>query len=93
MGSLVGLLGPEHSRQNYNADKALGNESENETMNGKGMRSGAPRRIRTSDTRVRSPVLYPAELWTRSGPGLLNTGLKRKKKAQGSSIVVRLEVC
>ena len=26
-------------------------------------------------------------------PGLLNTGSKRKKKAQGSSIVVRLEMC
>jgi hypothetical protein len=25
--------------------------------------SGAPKRIRTSDLRIRSPALYPAELW------------------------------
>ena len=24
---------------------------------------GTPSRIRTCDTRIRSPVLYPAELW------------------------------
>ena len=31
-------------------------------------RCGAPRRIRTYDPRIRSPMLYPAELGARSGP-------------------------
>jgi hypothetical protein len=32
--------------------------------------SGAPRRIRTYDPRIRSPMLYPAELGVRSGAQL-----------------------
>ena len=50
-------------------------------MNVKGVRSGAPRRIRTSDTRVRSPVLYPAELWTRSGPGFTEHRLETQEES------------
>ena len=60
---------------------ALGNARLSETMNGKGVRSGAPRRIRTSDTRVRSPVLYPAELWTRSGPGFTEHRLETQEES------------
>ena len=33
---------------------------------------GAPSRIRTCDHRIRSPVLYPAELWAQQGYSTLN---------------------
>lgn len=32
-----------------------------------GSQGGAPSRIRTYDLRIRSPLLYPAELWAHSG--------------------------
>ena len=35
--------------------------------------TGAPRRIRTSDIRIRSPTLYPAEPWAQN---ILITGIK-----------------
>ena len=40
-------------------------------------RNGEPRGIRTLDTRLRRPLLYPAELWTH-GPSGIGTNIYKK---------------
>ena len=71
-----------------------------------GRGKGASRKIRTSDPRLRRPMLYPAELWTqnskttaekrtrglRGGAGLVKHPEKRKSSALGEVVRRRGEV-
>ena len=47
--------------------------------------NGAPRRIRTPDTRIRSPLLYPAELQAHIGAGEGNRTLATSLEGWGST--------
>ena len=46
---------------------------------------GAPERSRTSDTRIRSPLLYPAELQALNGAGEGNRTLATSLEGWGST--------
>lgn len=47
-----------------------------------------PRRIRTSDRRIRSPMLYPAELWARDRKLPVESNRLRSLKRLGTTVDV-----